>query len=195
MASGCISYGIAFSSGSPLETTGNTRLKYSQRDNVRWGVCEFMGRFAYVISDDAGLVDIGIAIESAAEAGNRAQEAVKRYWPEGATSITRNDAFAAEIMRGAMTGQAFALHIVATPFQERVWRTACTIPRGETRTYGWIAERIGAPKASRAVANALSRNPVAIVVPCHRVVPSTGGVGGYACGSELKARLLDMEKE
>ena len=174
---------------------GTTRMEYSPKDNVRWGVCEFMGRFAYVVADETGLVGIGIAIESAAEAGKHAQETVKRYWRESVASVTRNDAFAAEIMRGAMTGQAFALHIVATPFQERVWRTACTIPRGETRTYGWIAERIDAPKAARAVANALSRNPVAIVVPCHRVVPSTGGVGGYACGSELKARLLDMEKE
>ena len=80
-----------------------------------------------------------------------------------------------------------------TPFQRRVWQTLLAIPRGETRSYGWVAERIGRPGAARAVGQAVGANPLAIVVPCHRVVASDGGLGGYGGGRELKETLLRME--
>ncbi|MDE6392637.1 MAG: MGMT family protein [Muribaculaceae bacterium] len=69
------------------------------------------------------------------------------------------------------------------------------IPRGETRTYAQIARLMGNPTAVRAVANAIAANPVAVIVPCHRVVRSDGTAGGYRWGSRLKTRLLDLEKE
>jgi O-6-methylguanine DNA methyltransferase len=81
------------------------------------------------------------------------------------------------------------------PFQRDVLTAARTIPFGEMRPYGWIAERIGSPKAVRAVGTALGRNPVPIVVPCHRVLRSDGSLGGYAFGLDLKTRLLDLERE
>jgi len=81
-----------------------------------------------------------------------------------------------------------------TPFQKAVWRALCAIPRGETRTYQEIAAAVGRSKAVRAVANAIHANPLPYFVPCHRVVPKTGGVGGYAYGSEVKAWLLAAEK-
>jgi len=80
-----------------------------------------------------------------------------------------------------------------TPFQRRVWRTLLEIPRGETRSYGWVAERIGRPGAARAVGQAVGANPLAIVVPCHRVVGSDGGLGGYGGGLALKEALLRIE--
>lgn len=85
------------------------------------------------------------------------------------------------------------LDIGGTPFQQRVWDALGRIPRGSTITYGELATRSGAPKAVRAVGTACGANPVALVVPCHRVVRSDGGLGGYAWGGERKARLLRVE--
>ena len=80
-----------------------------------------------------------------------------------------------------------------TDFEQDVWLSLRDIPYGETRTYKWIAERIGNPKAVRAVGQALSRNPIPIVLPCHRIIESDGSIGGYSSGIERKRRLLDME--
>ena len=81
-----------------------------------------------------------------------------------------------------------------TPFQQAVWEALRTIPYGETRTYGQIAAQIGRPTACRAVGMANNRNPIAIVVPCHRVVGSTGALVGYAGGLGVKTHLLNLEK-
>ena len=78
-------------------------------------------------------------------------------------------------------------------FQQRVLQAAISIERGEVRTYADIASAVGNPRAARAVGTALARNPIPLLVPCHRVVPSSGGVGKYGYGSELKRRLLAHE--
>jgi methylated-DNA-[protein]-cysteine S-methyltransferase len=80
-----------------------------------------------------------------------------------------------------------------TPFQRRVWEELRTIPRGETLTYGELAARIGRPGAARAVGAAVARNPVSLVVPCHRVVGADGSLTGYAGGIERKRALLAIE--
>lgn len=90
--------------------------------------------------------------------------------------------------------KAIPLDIRGTAFQQRVWAALRAIPPGETRTYGEIATALGKPKAVRAVANACAGNPVAVAVPCHRVVPAAGGLGGYRWGSERKRRLLASER-
>jgi methylated-DNA-[protein]-cysteine S-methyltransferase len=82
---------------------------------------------------------------------------------------------------------------VGTPFQRSVWRALSAIPYGQTATYGEIARRIGRPGASRAVGVACGRNPVALFIPCHRVVAATG-LGGYRGGLEMKNALLDLER-
>jgi len=81
----------------------------------------------------------------------------------------------------------------ATPFQRRVWLAVRDIPYGETRSYADIARQIGSPRAARAVGQAMAVNPVPIVVPCHRVVSSDGGLGGFGGPLDLKRRLLEME--
>ena len=90
-------------------------------------------------------------------------------------------------------GAKLPLDVRGTAFQRRVWEALRQIPRGETRTYMEIAEAIGKPSATRAVANACGKNPTPVVVPCHRVVRSDGGVGGYALGTERKEALLKQE--
>jgi methylated-DNA-[protein]-cysteine S-methyltransferase len=77
-----------------------------------------------------------------------------------------------------------------TIFEKKVYAAVMKIPRGETRTYKWVAARIGRPNASRAVGGALKRNPYSPFVPCHRVVRSDGSVGGFSRGAAVKARLL-----
>ncbi len=82
---------------------------------------------------------------------------------------------------------------VGTPFQRRVWAALVKIPRGETRTYQWIARRLGRPTAARAVGAAVGANAIPFVVPCHRAVGSDGSLCGFAGGLALKRRLLAME--
>ena len=81
----------------------------------------------------------------------------------------------------------------ATPFRRAVWEATRSIPYGETRSYEWIAQRIGKPEAARAVGQALKSNPFPIVVPCHRVIGKDGSLTGFSAGIELKRRLLDLE--
>ncbi len=80
-----------------------------------------------------------------------------------------------------------------TPFQHRVWAELRTIPRGKTVTYGELAADLGMPGAARAVGSAVARNPISIVVPCHRVVGADGSLTGYAGGVERKRELLAIE--
>jgi len=86
------------------------------------------------------------------------------------------------------------LDLAGTPFQLAVWRALRDIPFGETRTYGEIAAKLGRPHAARAVASACAANRAAVVVPCHRVTPATGGTGGYRWGRERKRSLLALER-
>lgn len=87
------------------------------------------------------------------------------------------------------------LDLRGTEFQQRVWKALLTIPYGETRSYGEIAEQIGAPGAARAVGLANGRNPIAIIVPCHRVIGATGKLTGYGGGLDRKQTLLELEKK
>ena len=85
------------------------------------------------------------------------------------------------------------LDVQATAFQWQVWTALAAIPYGETRTYGDIARMIGRPRAVRAVASACASNPVALAIPCHRVVPAAGGTGQYRWGAARKKALLKNE--
>jgi len=81
-----------------------------------------------------------------------------------------------------------------TPFQKKVWKALLSIPYGKTKSYKWIAERIGSPGAFRAVGQAVGRNPLPIIYPCHRVINADGNLGGYSGGLRKKRILLDLER-
>ena len=85
------------------------------------------------------------------------------------------------------------LHLVGTPFQRKVWSGLLEIPYGRAISYAELAERVNSPKAFRAVGAANGRNPVPIIVPCHRVINADGSLGGYSCGLDYKRRLLELE--
>jgi AraC family transcriptional regulator of adaptative response/methylated-DNA-[protein]-cysteine methyltransferase len=114
--------------------------------------------------------------------------------------IIRDDLLAAPLAErvvAALTGASSELDlpvdIRATPFQLQIWRELCAISRGATRTYGEIGRRIGRPDASRAVGHANGSNPLALIIPCHRVIGTDGSLTGYRWGIEYKRRLLAHE--
>jgi O-6-methylguanine DNA methyltransferase len=76
-----------------------------------------------------------------------------------------------------------------------VWRILTKIPRGETRSYGWVAQQVGKPRASRAVGAACGANPVPVIIPCHRVIAGDGSIGGFGGGLPMKRRLLALESD
>jgi methylated-DNA-[protein]-cysteine S-methyltransferase len=98
-----------------------------------------------------------------------------------------------EYFAGKRKTFSLKLDLAGTDFQNKVWQALLKIPFGQTRSYGEIAKRIGRPRAVRAVGAANGRNPVSIVVPCHRLVGSTGQLTGFAGGLDTKARLLKLE--
>lgn len=117
-----------------------------------------------------------------------------------AAAIERDDALLApeasvllDHLAGRRLDLDLPLDVQGTAFQARVWAALRAIPRGETRSYSQVAAAIGAPTAARAVARACATNPVALVVPCHRVVGADGSLAGYRWGVERKRRLLDSE--
>ncbi|WP_286262741.1 methylated-DNA--[protein]-cysteine S-methyltransferase [Thalassotalea atypica] len=98
-----------------------------------------------------------------------------------------------EYFNGQRTSFELTLAPQGTPFQKKVWQALCQIPCGKTVSYGWIAKKIGNEKAVRAVGTANGANPIALIVPCHRVIGSNQKLTGYAGGLALKAKLLMHE--
>jgi AraC family transcriptional regulator of adaptative response/methylated-DNA-[protein]-cysteine methyltransferase len=124
--------------------------------------------------------------------------ALRRRFPNA--TIERADAAMASLISGVMEAietpkavHSLPLDVAGTAFQEAVWRELRKIPPGETRSYADIAAAVGDPKATRAVGTANGSNPVAILVPCHRVIRSDGTLGGYAGGLDRKRKLLTAE--
>jgi len=125
----------------------------------------------------------------------------QKHHPAPLTAVRRpDDALlrrAAEQLHAYFAGEAFAfdvpLDLQGTPFQRSVWQALLEIPAGETRSYSEIAAALGSASAVRAVGGAVGRNPVSVIVPCHRVVGSDGSLTGYAGGVDRKRALLELE--
>jgi len=99
-----------------------------------------------------------------------------------------------EYFAGKRTVFDVPLETNGTDFQRRVWRALCTIPYSETRSYGQIASIINCPEGARAVGMANNRNPISIIIPCHRVIGANGSLTGYAAGVAIKEKLLQIER-
>jgi len=99
-----------------------------------------------------------------------------------------------EYLNGVRRDFDLPLCLQGTVFQKNVWRALQSIPYGQTRTYKEIAEELGDPKAARAVGTANNRNPLPIIIPCHRVIGANGNLSGYLGGVTVKRALLDLEK-
>jgi methylated-DNA-[protein]-cysteine S-methyltransferase len=130
----------------------------------------------------------------------RREEALEELAQRGALDPAgeREAGEAADLVRRWLDGEAVDVagrigFAGGTAFQRAVWRAMLEIPRGETRSYGWLAERIGRPGAARAVGQAVGANPLPLLVPCHRVIASDGGLGGFGGGLAMKEALLRHE--
>ena len=100
-----------------------------------------------------------------------------------------------EYLNGTRHQMDFAIRMEGTPFQLHVWQTLQQIPYGSTRSYGVLASLLGKPGASRAVGMACNKNPLLLIVPCHRVIGANGKLTGFACGLGIKRYLLLLEKK
>jgi AraC family transcriptional regulator of adaptative response/methylated-DNA-[protein]-cysteine methyltransferase len=143
--------------------------------------------------------DKGICAIQFADSDAELQQGLMREFPfavrrrdDAALSEWKNSL--ARLIHGQNVPTSLPLDIRATAFQRRVWETLQRIPRGETCSYSSVAKKIGMPTATRAVARACATNPVAVAIPCHRVVREDGNLGGYRWGVARKEQLLEMEK-
>jgi AraC family transcriptional regulator of adaptative response/methylated-DNA-[protein]-cysteine methyltransferase len=133
--------------------------------------------------------------------GNDKKELVRELQKEfEAAELTENDKYLRQWIRalidylaGEKPWPLLPYDVRATVFQRRVWDWLRTIPSGKTYNYSEAAKAMGQPAATRAVARACAANPVALVIPCHRIVPKSGGVGGYRWNSARKRQLLKLE--
>jgi AraC family transcriptional regulator, regulatory protein of adaptative response / methylated-DNA-[protein]-cysteine methyltransferase len=146
-----------------------------------------------------GATEKGVCAVQLSDSEEQLEESLRQEFP--AAEINRDRGFLrpwAQALRDHLSGRLqkldVPLDIRATAFQRRVWEYLQTIPYGGTRTYGEVAKAVGQPTAARAVANACASNPVAIVIPCHRVVRGDGQDGGYRWGANRKEKLLAIER-
>lgn len=147
-----------------------------------------LGVCAVTLGDDDATLEIALNSEYP-------EATLTRVRGGGADDLHRWATVIASYLEGTERDLAIPLDVGGTPFQQRVWSELRRIPYGETRSYSSVAESIGAPRAVRAVASACARNPVSLVVPCHRVLRGTGALGGYRWGLERKERLLSREHD
>jgi AraC family transcriptional regulator of adaptative response/methylated-DNA-[protein]-cysteine methyltransferase len=153
-------------------------------------------------ASEVGTSQLGIAwLSFVTNSRARALAALRESWP--GVQLVRSDQLTAELVEGIFTkcrngpsqGRIGHLPLLVrgTDFQVKVWKALLRIPTGSLATYKDVAQAIGAPTATRAVGNAVGRNPVAFLIPCHRVVRSTGALGGYRWGTERKRLILAWE--
>jgi len=146
-----------------------------------------------ILGSSQGLMCVTLPHRSEAEAGRQLGNAVEQAIHSDEQFTDLAERFKSYFCCGRPSFPDPINFSGATAFQRAVWEAARQIPYGDTRSYGDIAEQIGRHGAARAVGQAMGRNPVAIIIPCHRVVASGGRLGGFGGGEDLKRYLLDME--
>ncbi len=160
---------------------------------ISWGWFESPFGPALVMGTTKGICGIAFA----AETGNTAaQEDLRTRWPNAV--FTENPEFLGTWVRKAFgeddrPGTSVPLYVIGAPFQIKVWEALLRIPSGRVTTYSEIAKSVGCPQAARAVGTAVGRNPISWLIPCHRALRKSGGLGGYHWGLPVKRALLAYE--
>jgi AraC family transcriptional regulator of adaptative response/methylated-DNA-[protein]-cysteine methyltransferase len=198
-------YEAGFGSGSRVYERSDARLGMTPA-TYRRGGAGMQIRYATAASPLGRLLVAvtgrGVCAVALGDADEELAADLRREYPRAA--IERAEADAEDLgsridavlrfLAGTSPHLSLPLDVQATAFQERVWKALQEIPVGATRTYGEIAAAVGQPEAARAVARACATNPVALAIPCHRVVRGDGASGGYRWGAERKSRILAGER-
>jgi AraC family transcriptional regulator of adaptative response/methylated-DNA-[protein]-cysteine methyltransferase len=154
---------------------------------IRWGTADTPFGPAVAMATDRGLCGLAFAAETGQAA---AFDDLRARWPAAAFVA---DAGAVAPLVAAAFGGGAPLHVIGAPFQIKVWEALLRIPEGCVATYAEVAEAAGAPRAVRAVGTAIGRNPLSYAIPCHRVLRSSGALGGYHWGLPVKRAMLAWE--
>jgi AraC family transcriptional regulator of adaptative response/methylated-DNA-[protein]-cysteine methyltransferase len=193
-------YGAGFSSPSRVyehaeRDLGMTPARYRNgADDLTIAVSVGLSPFGAIA---VGRTDVGICAVRLGDTPDDVVASVRSEFPAATMTLGGQDRDLQRIIDHVVSGTSIAdlaLDIRGTAFQRKVWDELRRIPRGERRSYADIAREIGNPAAVRAVANACATNPVAVAVPCHRVVRSDGGEGGYRWGADRKHTILELEQ-
>jgi AraC family transcriptional regulator of adaptative response/methylated-DNA-[protein]-cysteine methyltransferase len=155
---------------------------------ISWGWFDTPFGPAVVMGTDRGICGMGFAADMGEAA---AFEDLQGRWP--LAELVEDPARLTPWVHAALGGQAAPLTLIGAPFQIKVWEALLRIPSGFVTTYGEIAAGIGHPKAVRAVGTAVGRNPISLLIPCHRALRKSGGLGGYHWGLPVKRAILAWE--
>ncbi len=178
--------------GAQLGMTPGTYRKQGAGMTIRYSMADSPAGKLLVASTDRGVCSVQFGeSDEALRAGLRSEFAAAELREERPNKAVH--ALLAHLKGQPLTND-LPLDIQATAFQRRVWEHLRSIPYGRTESYAEVAKAIGSPTAARAVARACATNPAAIAIPCHRVVPKTGGEGGYRWGAGRKKKLLERER-
>lgn len=161
-----------------------------QNINIEWGISETPVGKMLIARAPKGIVQLSFF--EADEADSYQQ--LTHDWPDA--TLKRNDRLASELSREIFKSKSITplnLDLHGTEFQLQVWKSLMEIPSGKTATYSQLAKRIGKPNAARAVGNAIGKNRIAYLIPCHRVIREDGSLGGYRWGTTCKSKLLAQE--
>ncbi len=195
-------YGAGYGSSSRVYESAQRQLGMTPASYAKGGAG---ARIAYSIVDSArgwllvAATKKGVCFVCLGETEQELEEQLRQEFPR-AEEIFRDEETigpAVESVAGYLAGELpqidLPLDVHATAFQRRVWQELLAIPLGETRSYSEVAEALGLSRSQRAVANACARNPVALLVPCHRVIREDGTLGGYRWGRDRKTAILAQE--
>lgn len=155
---------------------------------IHWGWFDTAFGPAVAMATERGLCGMGFAAEMGAEA---AFQDLQARWPKA--RFTEAPERLRPLVESALGGGTAALHLIGAPFQIKVWEALLRIPSGQVTTYGDLAQAIGHPRAVRAVGTAVGRNPISLLIPCHRALRKSGGLGGYHWGLPVKRAILAWE--
>lgn len=155
---------------------------------IRWGLVPSAFGEAVVMATDRGICGLGFTEEMGRQA---AIDDLTRRWPNA--SFVQDQLVIAPLAEAAFGGTQTQLHLIGAPFQIKVWEALLAIPSGHVTTYSEIAGAIGHDRAVRAVGTAVGRNPISFLIPCHRALRKSGGLGGYHWGLPVKRAMLAWE--
>jgi len=166
-------------------------------EKLHYGIHETIGGEALIAASDHGLTAVELDLKGKLEP---ALKKLAKKWPKAQiienSSLTESYATlikADKVAKKCESEETLNLHIYGTSFQQVVWQELIEIPFGQKVSYQSIAENIGNPEAAQAIGNAVGANPIALIVPCHRVVRTDGELGGYRWGLKLKEHILALE--